>query len=42
MASWRKGDKTRNVHLGSTRNMDAEAARHKAKAMKVELLGMRA
>ena len=27
MASWREGDKTRNVHLGSARKMDAEAAR---------------
>jgi hypothetical protein len=25
MASWREGDKTRNVHLGSTRKMKAEA-----------------
>jgi hypothetical protein len=24
MASWREGDKTRNVHLGSTRKMKAE------------------
>jgi hypothetical protein len=42
MASWREGDKTRNVHLGSTRKMDAEAARQKARAMKAEALGMRA
>lgn len=34
MASWRKGDKTRNVHLGSARKMDAEAARERrAKAL---------
>ena len=26
MASWRKGNKVRNVHLGSSRKMDAEAA----------------
>ena len=32
MASWREGGKTRNVHLGSTRKMDAEAARQKARA----------
>ena len=40
MASWREGDRTRNVHLGSTRKMDAEAARQKARAMKAEALGM--
>jgi hypothetical protein len=42
MASWREGDKTRNVHLGSTRKMDAEEARQKARKMKAEALGMRA
>jgi hypothetical protein len=42
MASWREGDKTRNMHLGSTRKMDAEAARQKARRMKAEALGMRA
>jgi hypothetical protein len=42
MASWREGDKTRNVHLGSTRKMDAESARQKARKMKAEALGMRA
>ena len=32
MATWREGDKTRNVHLGSSRKMDAGgAARQKAK-----------
>jgi hypothetical protein len=41
MASWREGDKTRNVHLGSTRKIDAEEARQKARAMKAEALGMR-
>ena len=41
MASWREGDKTRNGHLGSTRKMDAEAARQKASVMKAEALGMR-
>jgi hypothetical protein len=40
MASWREGDKTRNVHLGSTRKMDAEAARQKARQMKAEALGV--
>ena len=42
MAPWREGDKTRDVHLGSTRKMDAEVARQKARAMKAEALGMRA
>ena len=42
MASWREGGKTRNVHLGSARKMDAEAARQKARKMKAEGLGMRA
>jgi len=27
MASWREGDKTHNVHLRSSRKMDAETAR---------------
>jgi hypothetical protein len=40
MASWREGVKTRNVHLGSSRKMDAEAASQKARAMKAEGLGM--
>ena len=31
MASWREGNKTRNVYLGSARKMDAEAARQKAR-----------
>jgi hypothetical protein len=38
MASWREGGKTRNVHLGSVRKMDGEAARQKARAMKAEAL----
>ena len=38
MASWREGGKTRNVHLGSTRKMDAEAARQKAREMKAEAI----
>ena len=40
MASWREGGKTRNVHLGSARKMDAEAARRKAREMKAEALGI--
>ena len=41
MASWREGGKTRNVHLGSARKMDGEAARRKARERKAEALGMR-
>lgn len=38
MASWREGDKTRNVHLGSCRMMDAEAAQQKARKIKAEAI----
>jgi len=38
MASWREGGKTRNVHLGSSRKMDAEVARQKARERKAEAL----
>lgn len=38
MASWREGGKTRNVHLGSCKKMDAEEARRKARKMKAEAL----
>ncbi len=38
MASWREGGRTRNVHLGSSRKMDAEVARQKAREMKAEAL----
>jgi hypothetical protein len=41
MASWREGGKTRNVHLGSCKKMDAAEARQKARAMKAETLGYR-
>jgi len=41
MASWREGNKTRNVHLGSCKKMDAAEARRKAREMKAEALGMR-
>ena len=41
MASWREGGKTRNVHLGSARKMDAEEASQKAREMKAEALGYR-
>jgi len=36
MASWREDGKTRNVHLGSARKMDGEAASQKAREMKAE------
>ena len=39
MVSWREGEKVRNVHLGSCRKMDAEAAKQKARKMKAEALG---
>jgi len=39
MASSREDGKTRNVHLGSARKMDAEAARRKAMERKAEALG---
>jgi len=42
MASWREGGKTRNVHLGSCRKMDAAEARLKARKMKAEALGINA
>jgi hypothetical protein len=42
MASWREGDKVRNVHLGSCKRMDADAALQKARAMKAKTLGIEA
>ena len=41
MASWREDGKTRNVHLGSSRKMDASEARQKAREMKAEALGIK-
>jgi len=38
MASWREGGKTRNVHLGCARKMDAEVARRKARERKAEAI----
>ena len=38
MASWREDDKTRNVHLGSSKKMDAESALQKARMMKAEAI----
>jgi hypothetical protein len=40
MASWREGDKTRNVHLGSCGKMSQAEALQKAKAMKAEALAI--
>jgi len=39
MATWREGNKVRNVHLGSCRKISREAALQKARAMKAEVLG---
>ena len=39
MASWREGNSVRNVHLGSTKMIDAEKARQKARKIKAEALG---
>jgi len=38
MASWHECGKTRNVHLGSNRKMDAAQARQKAREKKAEAL----
>jgi hypothetical protein len=40
MASWREGGKTRNVHLGSCKKIDAAEAHRKARKMKAEALGI--
>jgi len=40
MASWRVGEKVRNVHLGSCRKVDHETALQKARKMKWEALGL--
>jgi len=40
MASWREWDKVRNVHLGSCRKVDHEAALQKARKLKAEALGL--
>ena len=40
MASWREGDKVRNVHLGSCKKVDHEAALQKARKMKAGALGL--
>ena len=38
MTSWREGNKTRNVHLGSSKKMDAEEALQKARKIKAEAI----
>jgi hypothetical protein len=38
MATWREGGKTRNVHLGSARKIDAETALQMARKMKTEAI----
>jgi len=40
MASWRVGEKVRNVHLGSCRKVDHETALQKARKAKAEALGI--
>jgi regulator of replication initiation timing len=39
MAAWREGGRTCNVHLGSSRKMDAQTALQKARRLKAETLG---
>ena len=41
MASWREGGKVRNVHLGSCKKMNAEAAMQKAWKQKAEALAIK-
>lgn len=38
MASWREGDRVRNVHLGSCKKLDKEIALQMARVMKAEAL----
>lgn len=40
MASWREGDKTRNVHLGSCGKMSQNEALRKARQLKAEALAL--
>ena len=40
MASWREGNSVRNVHLGSIKSIDPEAAMQKARKIKAESLGL--
>ena len=38
MANWREGGKVRNVHLGSCKKLDTEAALQKARKVKADAL----
>jgi hypothetical protein len=40
MASWREGKRVRNMHLGSCKNLDEEAALKKARAVKAAAFGI--
>lgn len=39
-ASWREGEKVRNVYLGSCKKMDQDAAWRKARVLKAQALGI--
>lgn len=39
MASWREGDRVRNVHLGSCAKVDRGAAMQKARKIKAQAIG---
>ena len=41
MATWRQNGKTRNVHLGSCKNMGIDTAKQKANKLKTDALGMK-
>jgi len=40
MASWREGDKVKNVYLGPSQKLSRDAALQKARALKREALGL--
>ena len=40
MASWREGDKVKNVYLGSSQKLSRDAALQKARALKRKALGL--
>ncbi|MDD3564680.1 MAG: hypothetical protein PHN90_03295 [Methanothrix sp.] len=40
-ASWREGNKVKNLYLGYTRKMDKKAAMAKARKLKAEALELR-
>jgi hypothetical protein len=41
MASWREGSKVRNVHLGSCKKVDHEAALQKARTLKSDVMAIK-